>query len=315
MSFVLERILIMSVKFAIRHYVPEDDLSALSRMLTEIESTDRAGEETSEEYLGSMAEWPNFDPDQNVWIAELNGEFAGFGQILPQPASYTAMYVAVHPSQRRKGLGTRLLSLALDRARATACKKILIYAVGHHLGTHAFLLQHGFEVMGTSGVMAAPVAELPPVEIPSGYVIRYFPDLRDPALLAQALDQCYKGMVGHNQNVTSADRYLQYHGEEGIHLLFDEHDRLIGVCAGKPEGKTDERGISDLLDAPGLIKEYRQRGFQRFLTLVVMHWLREKGTRPMTLEYWGDDEQSIALYRGLGFELVNEQIAYQRELE
>jgi ribosomal protein S18 acetylase RimI-like enzyme len=122
-------------------------------------------------------------------------------------------------------------------------------------------------------------------------------------------------MVGHNQNVTSADRYLQYlGGGEGIHLLFDVHDRLIGVCAGKPEGKTDERGTSDLLDAPGLIQEYRQRGFQHFLALVVMDWLRGRGARPITLEYWGDDEQTLALYRGLGFELVNQQIAYQREL-
>jgi hypothetical protein len=30
------------------------------------------------------------------------------------------------------------------------------------------------------------------------------------------------------------------------------------------------------LDAPGLIKEYRHRGFQRFLTLTVANWLREK---------------------------------------
>jgi mycothiol synthase len=262
-----------------------------------------------------MAEWPNFDPDQNVWVAEWNGEFVGFGQILPRPARFTGMYVVVHPSQRRKGLGTTLFSLTLDRDRETACKKILIYAVGHNTGSNAFLQQLGFEVLGTSGVMVAPVAELPSVEIPAGYRIRYYADLRDPALLTQALDQCYKGMVGHNQNVTSADRYLHYHGEEGIHLLFDAHERLIGVCAGKPQGKTDERGLSDLLDAPGLIKEYRQRGFQHFLTLAVMRWLRGKGTRPITLEYWGDDEQALAIYRGLGFGLVNEQIAYQRELE
>jgi mycothiol synthase len=305
----------MENSFTIRHYVPEQDVSALSQMLTEIESVDRAGEETSEEFLCSMQEWPNFDPDQNVWVAELQGEFMGFGQILPRPASYTAMYIVVHPSQRRKGLGTTLLSLALDRARETACNKILIYAVGHNEGSNAFLLHHGFEVIGTSGVMVAPVAELPSVEIPSGYLIRYYEDLRDRALLTQALDQCYKGMVGHNQNVTSADRYLYYHGEEGIHLLFDEDEKLIGVCAGKPQGKTDERGISDLLDAPGLIKECRQRGFQHFLTLAVMHWLRGKGTRPITLEYWGDDAQALALYRGLGFQLVSEQIAYQRELE
>ncbi len=301
--------------FSIRHYTPEQDLSLLSSLLTEIESIDHDGEETSEEYLRSMLDWQNFDPAQNVWIAESGGKFVGYGQILPRPQSYSSIYVVVHPSQRRKGLGGRLLSLTLARAHEAQCKTILVYAAGHNVGSNAFLPKHGFEVVGTSGAMVAPVAELPPVESPSGYLIRRYPELGDLTLIIQALSQCYKGMVGHNQNVTSADRYMNYYGEEGIHLLFDEKEKLVGVCAGKPEGKTDERGLSHLLDAPGLSKEYRQRGFQRFLTLAVMHWLREKGAHPITLEYWGDDKQAIALYRGLGFELVNEQFTYQKELE
>ena len=47
----------MKDSFTIRHYVPEQDLSALSRMLTEIESIDRDGEDTSEDYVRSMNEW------------------------------------------------------------------------------------------------------------------------------------------------------------------------------------------------------------------------------------------------------------------
>src|SRR5512133_3676255 len=107
--------------FSIRHYVPEQDLSSLSEMLTEIEALDRAGEETSEEYLRSMVEWPNFDPAQNVWVAELDGKFVGYGQILPRQGSPSTLYVVVHPSQRRKGLGGRLLSLVLTRAQEAKC--------------------------------------------------------------------------------------------------------------------------------------------------------------------------------------------------
>jgi len=300
--------------FSIRHYAPEQDLSSLSSLLTEIESMDRDGEETSEEYLRSMLEWPNFDPAQNVWIAELDGKMVGYGMILPRPKSHSSLHIVVHPSQRRKGLGNTLLSLALDRARESEAKNFLVYATRQNAGSNAFLLRHGFEVVATSGVMVAPVAELPQAEIPSGYFIRRYPELGDPAIVVQALDQGYRDMVGHGQNVTSADRYMKYYGAEGIHLLFDEKDTLIGICAGKPEGKTDERGVSDLLDAPGLVREYRQRGFQRFLVLTVMHWLREKEARPITLEYWGDDEQAIAIYRDLGFELVNEQLTYHKEL-
>jgi GNAT superfamily N-acetyltransferase len=120
--------------------------------------------------------------------------------------------------------------------------------------------------------------------------------------------------VGHHQNVTSADPYLDYYGNEGICLLFDKKENLLGICAAKAEGKTDANGVSDLLDAPGLVKEVRQRGYQRFLALAVMNWLREKGTRPITLEYWGDDEHALAIYREIGFSPVSELLTYHKEL-
>lgn len=299
--------------FAIRHYKLETDISSLSRMLTEIEAVDRDGEETSEEFLRSMLGWPNFDPDQNVWVAELDGDLIGYGQVLPRSDNPSTIYVVVHPSHRRKGLGSKLLELALTRAQTAESKKIYIYANGHNAASNAFLKQHGFEVVGTSGVMFAPMRELPTLEIPSGYTVRRYPEVDDPAMVVQALNQCYKDMVGHHQNVISADRYINYYGRDGIHLLFAPNDSLIGICAAKPGGKTDERGVSNLLDAPGLTMEYRQQGFQRFLVLVVMHWLHEQDTHPTTLEYWGDNEKAVAIYRKLGFELVNEQLTYQKE--
>jgi mycothiol synthase len=303
--------------FIIRHYNPESDLPSLSRMLTEIESMDRDGEQTSEDALRSMLEWPNFLPDQNVWVAELNGKLVGYGQVLPRTENPSTIYVVVHPDRRRQGLGSQLLALALSRLDASKhYKKIWIYANGHNAASIAFLTQHGFELYGTSGVMLASVAELPPAEIPSGFVLRRYLELQnpDPAILVQALNECYKDQVGHHQNVTSADRYVEYYGEDGIHLLFDEQEKVIGICVAKPEGKTDTRGTSDLFDAPGLVKDVRQCGYQGFLALTVMRWLREKGTRPITLEYWGDDENAIAIYRGLGFELVNELLTYHKEL-
>src|SRR3972149_90062 len=112
--------------FLIRHYVPEKDLSALSRLLTEIESIDRDGEETSEEFLRSMVEWPNFDPEHNVWVAELDGNFVGYGQVLPRTDSPSTIYTAGHPNQRGQGLGSQLHSWALSRLDASKHKKILI---------------------------------------------------------------------------------------------------------------------------------------------------------------------------------------------
>ncbi|MFZ5856360.1 MAG: GNAT family N-acetyltransferase [Chloroflexota bacterium] len=300
--------------FTIRHYDPDADLSALSRMLTEIESIDRDGEETSEEFLRSMTKWPNFDPDKNVWVAEQNGVLVGYGQILPKSDNICSIYAVVHPGQRRNGLGGQFLELILARARKAQARKAILYINGHNAASLAFLDHHGFDVAGTSGVMVAPVTDLPQAEIPAGFSLRRYPELGDPQILVQALNECYKDQVGHHQNVTSAERYMNYYGEEGIHLLFDDQDRLLGICAAKPSGKTDTDGVSDLLDAPGLVKELRRHGHQRFLALAVMNWLRRQGTRPITLEYWGDDEKAIEIYRGLGFTLTNEQLTYHKEL-
>lgn len=302
--------------FEIRHYDFEKDLVALSKMLTEIESVDRDGEDTSEEYLRSMKDWTGFDPEQNAWVAELGGRFVGYGQVIPRVDNPSSLYVVVHPSARRQGLGSQLLALALSRLEQAQSKNILVYANGKNVASNIFLKQRGFEVAGTSGVMVAPIGDLylSPAELPVGYSLRRFPELGDPQVVAQALNDCYKDMVGHNQSVTNADRFIKYRGEDGIHLLFDEQKALIGICAAKPAGKTDERGTSDLLDAPGIIKEYRHRGIQRSLTCAVMDWLRSKGTHPITLEYWGDDEGTIEIYHSIGFELVNQQITYQKSL-
>lgn len=300
----------------IRHYNPETDLSTLARLLAEIESIDRDGEETSEEFLQSMKDWPNFDPDKNVWVAELDGALVGYAQILPKSDKIGSIYAVVHPDQRRNGLGSRFMKLILARAQEEQSKKIILDINGHNTASVVFLERNGFEVTGTSGEMVAPVAGLLPVELPPGYSIQRFRDMEnpDPAIVVRGLNQCYKDQVGHHQHVTSPERYINYYGDRGIHLLFDETGSLLGICAAKPEGRTNADMVSDLLDAPGVVKEFRQSGYQRCLALAVMRWLREQGTRPITLEYWGDDQKAVAIYRELGFELVNEHLTYQKEL-
>jgi mycothiol synthase len=300
--------------FTIRHYVPENDLVPLSRMLTETESIDRDGEDTSEEYLRSMNEWPNFEPDKNVWVAESDGQFIGFGQCLPRADGASHIYAVVHPSRRRMGLGSQFLGLILKRAQEAGSARMMAYPNGKNKASRGFLERNEFYEAGTSGVLVAPASDMPQAEIAPGYVLRRYSEIGNPEIVVKALNECYRDMVGHHQNVTSAERYMNYYGQEGIHLLFDKNKTLIGICAAKPQGKTDERGISDLLDGPGFIQEYRHRGFQRFLTLAVINWLRGQGRHPITLEYWGDDEQAIQIYRGLGFELVNQQIIYRKEL-
>jgi ribosomal protein S18 acetylase RimI-like enzyme len=84
----------------------------------------------------------------------------------------------------------------------------------------------------------------------------------------------------------------------------------------KSDGKHDENGNKvDLLDAPGVIKKYRQQGYQRQLVLSGIEQLRKKEVRPIILEFWGESEQALNIYRSLGFTMLNHYITYHKELE
>ena len=90
----------------------------------------------------------------------------------------------------------------------------------------------------------------------------------------------------------------------------------MSISSLKPQGKRDENGeLSDLLDGPGIIQEYREQGYQRPLVLAGIQHLRKKGNHPIALEFWGDNENALNIYRSLGFEMVNQYNAYHKESE
>ena len=313
----------MENPFTIRHYVPEQDLSPLADMLTEIESIDRDGEDTSEEYLRASLAWPNYRPTQDVWVAEADGKLVGYGVALEQPSQNCTMYVVVHPSYRRKSLGSQLLALTLHRAQELDAKNILVYANEHNRESNLFLTHHNFRQVGSSGSMKLNAnIEHPPAEFPEGFTLKRYSEVNDPLILLEALYVCYLGMWGHqhSENQTEEERksprFLQYYAADDILLLFDENGSIFGICSIKPQGKREANGeLSDLLDAPGIIEKYREQGFQRLLVLAGIEHLRKKGTRPITLEFWGDDENALNIYRSLGFEMVNRYVAYHKEFQ
>jgi mycothiol synthase len=309
--------------FSIRHYVPEKDLHPLSHLLTAIEAIDHDGEDTSEEYLLASLQWQNYRPDQDVWVAELDEKLVGYAVVLEQPSHRCTIYVVVHPSQRRKGLGSQLLELTLNRSREFPSDTILIYANERNSASNLFLKHHGFVAVGSSGTMkAADRLETQTFELPAGFTLKQYSDINEPVVLLNALDDCYLDMWGHqhhdqrSEEEVRSPNFLKYYQTEDILLLFDDHGAVSGFCSLKSEGKRDENGNRvDLLDAPGVIKKYRQDGLQRQLVLAGMEHLRRKGTRPIILEFWGESEQALDIYRALGFEMLNHYITYSKELE
>jgi hypothetical protein len=185
------------------------------------------------------------------------------------------------------------------------------------------LQQHGFSSVGSSGAMKASAStEFSSFELPSGFTLKKYSDVNDTRVLLSALNNCYHGMWGHQHNDDPTDdeihspQFLKYYEAENILLLFDPENIVCGICSVKPEGKKEKDGSpSDLLDAPGILTKYRHLEYQRPLTLAGIQHLRKMETRPIAIEFWGDDESALNIYRSLGFEMMYHYVAYHKELE
>ena len=307
----------------IRHYAPQSDLPALARLLTEIESIDRDGEDTSEEYLRAMLGWKDFRPELDAWVAEADGKLIGYAAAFGQPSQRCTVYSVVHPSRRRKGLGGQLLELTLARARQFGSKTILVYANERNTASNQFLKHLGFVPVGTSGTMEAPASiEVFPFEFPKGFLLNRYAEVKDTSILLAALNECYRGMWGHQHNdkPTAEDLqspgFLRHYVAEDILLLFDPGNAVSGICSLKAEGRRDQNDNPlDLLDAPGVIRKYREEVYQRQLVLAGIEHLRRRGRRPIRLEFWGEAENALEIYRAIGFEMTNRLVTYHKELE
>jgi mycothiol synthase len=307
----------------IRHYLPDKDLHHLSHLLTEVEAVDRDGEDTSEEYLLASLQWPNYRPDQDAWVAEQDGNLIGHAVALEQPSRRCTLYVVVHPAQRRRGVGSQLLDLTLTRAHELGSQTILIYANEHNSASNAFLKQHGFVSVGSSGTMQlSDTFEMHPIVLPTGFSLKKYSEVNEPVVLLTALDDCYLDMWGHQHSDKRTEEelrspnFLKYYKAEDVLLLFDAQNAISGISTFKSEGKRDENGNRvDLLDAPGVIKKYRHEGYQRQLVLAGIEQLRKKEARPIVLEFWGESPQALDIYRTIGFEIAQHLITYHKELE
>ncbi len=303
----------------IRPFLPDADLLRLVNLLTQVEAFDREGESVSEEALRKQLTWPRHER----WVVPAPGDpdqLIGYGSAFAQTKERSALYVAVRPDWRRRGLGSALLDCALGHAIETGAAQVTIYANARNKAANDFLRQRNFTLVGAAWVMHAahdvPLAE---PEWPAGYTVHSHAVVQDLPALVRVSNRSYHDMWGHWENTEGAvteeemARWLPAFDPEGIWIAFAPNGDVAGTCRVQLAQDNDGE-VMDILDGPGVVPEHRHHKLQRPLVLTAMHWQRARSSKPVRLESWGDDEQTIALYRDLGFDLDQHYVAYRLNL-
>jgi GNAT superfamily N-acetyltransferase len=83
--------------------------------------------------------------ERRMWLAEIDGEPVGFATTLPAESTVELEDLFVHPDWMRRGVGSRLVTDAVDRARREGFTRIEVTANPHALDFYRHL---DFEELG-----------------------------------------------------------------------------------------------------------------------------------------------------------------------
>ncbi len=309
----------MEQGFVIRTFAVETDLPRLMSLLSCAEAVDRGGTNTSREALSEQLSLPG---QQDRWVIQAPDDperLIGYGMVWQPPEQAgVQVYAAVHPDWRGRGLGEALLSHCIERARAWHAVLAEAYVNERPAASHTFLRARGFTPVGAYTEMrAAGNLALAAPTWPDGFIVRSYAEIQHLPTLTEAFNRAYAGQPGHNVVTDETMRgFLPELLPEGLLLLFDPNGAVAGICRVEPNAERTARNSAPTgyIDSPGLVPEHRTLELRRALLSSAVHWLRARGQVILELESWGDDDETLDLYRQVGFETLRRKIEYGRKL-
>jgi GNAT superfamily N-acetyltransferase len=132
---------------AVREPTPQD-ATAVARLLAEL------GYPASDGQAAERLERLSRDESYRVFVAELDGEIAGFATVhvmslieRDEPGAVLAA-IAVTERFRRRGVGSALVGAVEAHARARGASRLVLSSARKRADAHAFYLRAGFEHTG-----------------------------------------------------------------------------------------------------------------------------------------------------------------------
>lgn len=245
-------------------------------------------------------------------VAEEDGAIVGFGGLSwPLQDNARSTQVLVRPDRRRRGIGRALAAFCEERAGALGCA-----LSGSYLdtipGAAAFVAALGARPLGQWWFMVAdlgdPRANAAQPALAEGYAIRYARPGEDEELFAELFRDTF---AQHRFLLPPpAPMIRESWGQPGFDpagVAFATYQgAAVGVSAirSRSEYRGGRLASGGHIGPVGVRGDHRQRGLARALLLDNLAYARRQGWELASLEVDSINENAVALYRSLGFELA-----------
>ncbi len=300
----------------IRNY-SENDFNRYVRLHVESEQLDPAGRFVSARNLADDLKRPNFRPQTDLFVADLNQKLVGCLSVTLEPGIGRALLDArVHPLQRRKGIATKLFAAALPRIKSAGIKSAQISIPETNAAAKNLLNQLGFAFIRYFFEMQLALSRAKLSASKQDTTTRRRLKPGEANLLTEIQNRCFAGTWGFNPNTAEEIAYrLNMHGrspQDVILTFLGAHP--IGYCwtivnAEANAGSGQNTGLIHML---GVDPDYRQQEIGKTILHNGLEDLKRRGIGIVQLTVDGENPAAMSLYQSAGFEVYAKTEWYEK---
>ncbi|WP_137148673.1 mycothiol synthase [Mycolicibacterium sp. CR10] len=243
-------------------------------------------------------------------LAVEDAEIRGYLNLVPSAADTPAMAeVVVHPSARRRGIGTTMIGTALREAGPGA----RIWAHGNLEPARATASALGLEVVRKLLQMKRPLAGLPPTPVAEGVRMTTYSGPQDDAELLRVNNAAFSWhpeQGGWTEADLAERRSEPWFDPAGLFLAYDEQ---TGALLGFHWTKQHSASLGEVY-VVGVDPTAQGRGLGAALTMVGLEHLAARLSAAedaaVMLYVESDNAAAVKTYRRLGFEVFTVDAAY-----
>jgi mycothiol synthase len=287
------------------------DLTAYVQLVNEIDEVDGLDRATSVEQLKQRLGQPGYRAEEDLFLAEVDGLLVGYADMVREmEIGRVILDIAVHPTHRGRGIGSRLLEIAIDNSRKLGAKVVQIPIAKGIQASEYFVQKRGFRVVRRQWQMSLIEYGVGALQIPRGFELRQFLP-GDEGSLCALQNLAFTGSWGFRPNTVEEIRYKMSTNlcRPDVVVFINKSQRKVGYCWTMDHPTNMEKGWIRMM---GVNPTYRGRGLGRAILVAGIEHLRKRGIKEIELLVDSRNQSAKRLYRSVGFKRKGITLWYQR---
>jgi GNAT superfamily N-acetyltransferase len=242
-------------------------------------------------------------PSQRDWVVEEDGRLAAYAYAAPASPEVGRFWIGVHPTRRRRGLGTALYEATA--AHLVEARRLRTWVDGDREGEH-FVRSRGFQLTSVDRISELDLGDWEPVSAepePGDYRLVSLAESLGP--VERLFARCRSGGVELPSDLVEWKWDELEHpnlSREGSFAVLDgEEPAALGFLTVDLERRVAYNILTATFPA------YRRRGLALLVKLASIRWAAENGIERVLTENDAENASVLALNKRLGYRRLYDQ--------